>query len=109
MRSLLAAAREPEKVVDDPEALSAAFDTVDALIRQVRSKGLRRSEPITVQQALKASVMILDFHLSGFDWRKEQASHWACTARMLAALCVALADTVGVPKGETPLNSNRRS
>jgi hypothetical protein len=50
-----------------------------------------------MQRVLSAVVMILDFHLSGFDSRKEQASHWACTGRMLAVLSVVLADTVGVP------------
>jgi len=39
-------------------------------------------------------VMILVFHLSGFDYRKEQASSRARTARMLAALSVVLTDSV---------------
>ena len=39
--------------------------------------------------------MILVFHLSGFDYRKEQASPRARTARMLAALSIVLADAVG--------------
>lgn len=91
------AARELEKVVVDSDALLGALETAEALTHQIRSKGPRRPKPVTLQQVLRSVVMILVFHLSGFDYRKEHASPRARTARMLAALSVVLADTV-IPK-----------
>jgi hypothetical protein len=96
------AARLFRKVVDDPDALLGAFDTAAALMHQTRSKSRRRPKAVTLPQVLKSVAMILVFHLSGFDYLKEQASPRARTARMLAALIVVLADTVipeGVPQG----------
>jgi hypothetical protein len=97
-RRLPSAARELEKVVDDLDALFRALETAEALMYQIRSKGPRRPKPMTLHQVLRSVVMILVFHLSGFDYRKEQASPRARTARMLAALSVVLADTV-IPAG----------
>jgi hypothetical protein len=88
------AARLFRKVVDDPDALIGAFDAAAALMHQMRSKSRRRPKAVTLQQALKSVAMILVFHLSGFDYRKEQASPRARTARMLAALTVVLADAM---------------
>ena len=97
-RRLPSAARLFRKVVDDPDALFGAFDTAAALMQQTRSNSRRRPKTVTLQQVLKSVAMILVFHLSGFDYRKEQASPRARTARMLAALTVVLADTV-IPEG----------
>jgi hypothetical protein len=97
-RKLPSAARLFRKVVDDPDALLGAFDTAAALMRQMRSKRRRRPQAVTLQQVLRSVAVILVFHLSGFDYGKEQASPRARTARMLAALTVVLADTV-IPKG----------
>jgi hypothetical protein len=97
-RRVPTAARLFRKVVDDPDALIGAFDTAAALMHQMRSTSRRRPKAVTLQQVLKSVAMILVFHLSGFDYRKEQASPRARTARMLAALTVVLADTV-IPEG----------
>jgi hypothetical protein len=93
-RGLPSAARSLRKVVDDPDALLGAFDTAAALMHETRSKSRRRPKAVTLQQVLKSVAMILVFHLSGFDYRKEHASPRAQTARMLAALTAVLADTV---------------
>jgi hypothetical protein len=58
------------------------------------TKGTHRLKPVTLDQALKAVLLILVLHLAGFDYRREEGSLRARTARMLAAVSVVLADTV---------------
>jgi hypothetical protein len=69
----------------------------EALFQQIRAERRRPRKPVTLKQVLRSVVMILVIHLTGFDYRKEQAGVRARTARMLAALSVVLVDTVGVP------------
>jgi hypothetical protein len=88
---LRSAERAFTKAISRPETFARAIGTAEALMRQIRLKGRR---PVTLRHALKSVVMILVFHLSGFDYRTEQASPRARTARILAALSVVLTDTV---------------
>ena len=92
------AGRALEGVIGDPDAFFAAFETAEALISQIPRKRPRRTQPVTLEQVLRAVVLILVSHLSGFDYRKEQASPRARTARMPAALSAVLEDSV-TPKG----------
>ena len=71
--------------------------TAEALFQQIRAERRGPRKPVTLKQVLRSVVMILVIHLTGFDYRKEQASTPARTARMLAALSVVLVDTVWVP------------
>lgn len=89
--------RELRKLLPSEKALAVGMETAEALFQQIRSERRRPRKPVTLKQVLRSVVMILVIHLTGFDYRKEQASVRARTARMLAALSVVLADTVGVP------------
>jgi hypothetical protein len=94
-RGVQSAEREFKKVIGNPQAFAAAFDTAAALMRQVRSRRSRhRWKPVTLKQVLTSVVMVLVLHLSSFDYRKWPASAQARIARMLAALTVRLDDTV---------------
>jgi len=101
-------ARELRKVLPSEKALAVGMATAEALFQQIRSERRRPRKPVTLKQVLRSVVMILVMHLTGFDYRKEQASVRARTARMLAALTVVLTDTVRSAGTETPLNNNRR-
>jgi hypothetical protein len=88
------AGRAIAEAIGDPAALFEAFETAEILISQIRTRGPRGPKAVTLDQALRAVVLILVSHLSGFDYRKAEGSPSARTARMLAALSVVLADAV---------------
>lgn len=87
-------ARDVRNGMPGDKALTRAFGTADALLRQIGSKRRRPRKPVTLKQVLQSVAMILVLHLSSFDYRKQIASPRARVARMLAALSVRLGDTV---------------